>query len=103
MVEFYLHVTVSQQNCAQLCLRQAGLGIAELIVAQMMDEGLTLQQARDNIFLLNSKGLITKDRAKNLTARHQQFAKVSESGVQAGVQKLLHLSLMGPPLGGESI
>lgn len=68
-------VKLSQQKIVFLGAGAAGLGIAELIVAQMMDEGLTLQQARDNIFLLNSKGLITKDRAKNLTARHQQFAK----------------------------
>ncbi|PIO63284.1 malic enzyme, NAD binding domain protein [Teladorsagia circumcincta] len=53
----------------------AGLGVAELCVAQMMDEGLTKEQASANIFMLNSKGLITKERAKGLTALHQQFAK----------------------------
>ncbi|VDM59801.1 unnamed protein product [Angiostrongylus costaricensis] len=54
---------------------KAGLGIAELCVRQMMDEGLTEEEARGNIFLLNSKGLITKDRAHTLTVRHQKFAK----------------------------
>ncbi|KAK6053956.1 malic enzyme, NAD binding domain protein [Cooperia oncophora] len=41
----------------------------------MMDEGLSREAACDNIFVLNSKGLITKERAKTLSPRHQQFAK----------------------------
>ncbi|RCN46598.1 malic enzyme, NAD binding domain protein [Ancylostoma caninum] len=66
---------LSEQKIVFLGAGAAGLGIAELIVTQMMEEGLSREDARANIFLLNSKGLITKDRAKNLSARHQQYAK----------------------------
>ncbi|XGW07484.1 hypothetical protein V3C99_010564 [Haemonchus contortus] len=69
---------LSQQKIVFLGAGAAGLGIAELCVDQMVDEGLSRQAARDNIFLLNSKGLITKERCRKeerLTARHEQFAK----------------------------
>ncbi|KAK6021152.1 malic enzyme, NAD binding domain protein, partial [Ostertagia ostertagi] len=69
-------VKLSQKKIVFLGAGAAGLGVAELCVAQMMDEGLTKEEASANIYMLNSKGLITKERAKGLTPLHQQFAKV---------------------------
>src|SRR5690606_1131844 len=37
----------------------AGCGIAEQLIAQMRDEGLTDAEARQRIFLLNRSGLVT--------------------------------------------
>ncbi|KAK5986149.1 hypothetical protein GCK32_013666 [Trichostrongylus colubriformis] len=65
----------------------------------MMDEGLSEQAARDNIFMLNSKGLITKDRVKKeerLTPRHGQFAKdLPEMGLLEVVKMVKPHALLG--------
>ncbi|HIP75886.1 MAG TPA: NAD-dependent malic enzyme [Psychromonas hadalis] len=49
---------ISEQTIGFLGAGAAGCGIAEAIVAHMVAEGLTDQQARSRIFLLNSRGLI---------------------------------------------
>ncbi len=40
----------------------AGVGISNLIVEAMVDKGLTRQQARDQIYLIDREGLIVEDR-----------------------------------------
>uniref|UniRef100_A0A7I4Y8R6 Malic enzyme n=1 Tax=Haemonchus contortus TaxID=6289 RepID=A0A7I4Y8R6_HAECO len=53
----------------------AGLGIAELMVMQMIAEGATKEQACDNIYMIDIDGLVTKKRAQNMTERHRLYAK----------------------------
>ncbi|MFH4973561.1 hypothetical protein AB6A40_000270 [Gnathostoma spinigerum] len=52
----------------------ASTGIAEMIVMQMLNEGLTKEEAHSRIFLMDIDGLITTKR-RNLSDRHQAFAK----------------------------
>ncbi|CAJ0605031.1 unnamed protein product [Cylicocyclus nassatus] len=66
---------LSEQKILFLGAGSATLGISELIVAQMVEEGLTREEAQARIFLINSKGLVTKEKAVNLTARAKQYAK----------------------------
>uniref|UniRef100_A0A158P723 Malic enzyme n=1 Tax=Angiostrongylus cantonensis TaxID=6313 RepID=A0A158P723_ANGCA len=42
---------------------EAGLGVAELCVSQMVDEGLDEREACDKIYMMDIDGLITKSRA----------------------------------------
>ncbi|VDM77373.1 unnamed protein product [Strongylus vulgaris] len=84
---------LSQQKIVFLGAGAATLGISELIVTQMMSEGLTREQAQARIFLLNSKGLITKEKAKNLTARAQQYAKAT-----LGISELIVTQMMSEGL-----
>ena len=51
----------------------AGCGIAEQIIAHMIDEGLTEKQAIDQVYLTNSKGLLTDD--MQLQSFQTKFAK----------------------------
>ena len=52
------------------------MGIAELCVKAMIDEGISENDARGKIFLVDSKGLIVKDRPDGGISGHKaRFAK----------------------------
>jgi len=53
----------------------AATGVADLIIRQMESEGLTHEQALDQIYIINSKGLATVKRQKELDPRLIPFAK----------------------------
>ena len=53
---------LSDQNYAILGAGAAGIGIARQIQDAMKHEGLTEQQATERIFVLDSRGLMTRDR-----------------------------------------
>ncbi|KHJ80397.1 malic enzyme domain protein, partial [Oesophagostomum dentatum] len=53
----------------------AATGVAEMCVRQMVDEGLSQEEACANIYMIDIDGLITKSRATTLSDRHLRFAK----------------------------
>ncbi|MCL4122650.1 UNVERIFIED_CONTAM: hypothetical protein GTU68_000379 [Idotea baltica] len=63
---------------------EASLGIANLIVMAMESEGVPQEEARSKIFLVDSKGLIVKDRPKGGVTGH----KVSFAHAHAPMEKL---------------
>lgn len=56
----------------------AAMGVAEMCVRQMRNEGLSNEEACSRIYLFDVDGLITNSR-KNMDERHQPFAKNMEN------------------------
>ena len=69
---------LSEQTVAFVGAGSAGCGIAEQIIAAMQLEGLSEAQARSQVYLLNSKGLLT-DRQPDLYDFQQRLAHSSEA------------------------
>jgi malate dehydrogenase (oxaloacetate-decarboxylating)(NADP+) len=64
---------LTDQKILFLGAGSAGTGIGELIVAAMMDEGLSESKARERCWFVDSKGLILRGRS-GLAAQKQAFA-----------------------------
>ena len=69
---------LSEQTIAFVGAGSAGCGIAEQIITAMQLEGLSPEQARSRVYLLNSKGLLT-DRQPDLYDFQQRLAHSSEA------------------------
>ncbi|MGK9061551.1 NAD-dependent malic enzyme [Pseudomonas asiatica] len=72
---------LSQQTIAFVGAGSAGCGIAEQIIQAMVEEGLSDAQARSQVYLLNSKGLLT-DRQQGLYGFQARLAHSTASLAQ---------------------
>jgi malate dehydrogenase (oxaloacetate-decarboxylating) len=67
---------LSKQRVVFLGAGSAGCGIAEAIVAQMISEGISEQQARSQVFMVDRLGLL-QDNTANLLPFQQKLAQSS--------------------------
>ncbi|MCF1440076.1 MAG: oxaloacetate-decarboxylating malate dehydrogenase, partial [Shewanella sp.] len=65
---------LSEQTVTFLGAGSAGCGIAEAIIAQMVDEGLTDEQARSRVYMVDRWGLL-QDNMPNLAPFQQKLAQ----------------------------
>ncbi|KIV77309.1 hypothetical protein PV11_09116 [Exophiala sideris] len=60
----------------------AGVGVAKQIVEYFMHEGLTEEEAKSCFWLVDSKGLVTKDRGDKLADHKIYFSRTDNDGQQ---------------------
>ena len=75
---------------------EAGLGAGDLTVAAMVDEGLSVEEARQRCWFADSKGLVVKGRS-DLSGRKLRYAHDHEfiSGLQEVVETLKPAAIIG--------
>lgn len=67
---------LAEQRVLFLGAGSAARGIADALVTGMMEEaGLSLEQARSRVWILDSKGLVTRDRLATLAEHKRAFAR----------------------------
>ncbi len=64
---------LAEQKLLFLGAGEAGIGIADVFVAALVDEGMTLEQARQQCWFVDSKGLVVKSR-ENLAEHKLPYA-----------------------------
>jgi malate dehydrogenase (oxaloacetate-decarboxylating)(NADP+) len=88
--------TISDQRILFLGAGEAGIGIADAVVAAMVDEGMPLEQARHQCWFFDSKGLVIASR--NDLAKHKQTYAHSHEPIKAfldGVEMLKPTAIIG--------
>jgi malate dehydrogenase (oxaloacetate-decarboxylating)(NADP+) len=88
--------TLREQKILFLGAGEAGVGIGDLIVSAMVDEGATLQQARERCWFVDSHGLVVKERA-GLADHKLRFAHAHKEipGLLAAIEALKPTALVG--------
>lgn len=60
----------------------AGVGVAKQLVEYYTRRGLTEEEARSKFWLVDTKGLVTRDRGDNLAEHKRYFARTDNGGQQ---------------------
>ncbi len=90
--------TLAQQRVVFQGAGSAARGIADQIVAAMMEQdGLSLEQARRRIWMVDSKGLVTRDRLDSLAEHKRDYAQplLSPGDLRAIVAEVRPTILIG--------
>jgi malate dehydrogenase (oxaloacetate-decarboxylating) len=70
-------IPLKQQKIAIVGLGSAGLGIANLLVQFLQDEGVSVQEARSRFYAIDRGGLVTED-SKDVRPEQQPYARKEE-------------------------
>ena len=87
---------LSEQSVAFVGAGSAGCGIAEQIISQMISEGLSAEQARSQVFMVDRFGLLTqgmeglRDFQQKLVQRSEDLVTWDISGEFASLVEVMH-------------
>ncbi len=88
---------LSEQRIVFLGAGSAGIGIADMIVAGMVEEGLLVEEARRRFWFIDSRGLVTTTRGDKLADHKIPYARDDEfiPALLEVVEKVKPTILMG--------
>ncbi|KAK7403309.1 hypothetical protein QQX98_010934 [Neonectria punicea] len=75
-------VPLEDQRLVFMGAGSAGVGVAKQLVEYYTRRGLTEEAARDKFWLVDTKGLVTKDRGDRLAEHKKYFARTDNNGQQ---------------------
>jgi malate dehydrogenase (oxaloacetate-decarboxylating)(NADP+) len=75
-------VPIEDQRLVFMGAGSAGVGVAKQVMEYYTRRGLSEQQARDKFWLVDTKGLVTKDRGDKLAEHKKIFARSDNNGHQ---------------------
>ncbi|EOO01409.1 putative nadp-dependent malic enzyme protein [Phaeoacremonium minimum UCRPA7] len=75
-------VPLEEQRLVFMGAGSAGVGVAKQLVEYYTRRGLSEQAARDKFWLVDTKGLVTKDRGDKLAEHKKYFARSDNNGHQ---------------------
>ncbi|KAJ4420777.1 hypothetical protein N0V85_000492 [Neurospora sp. IMI 360204] len=76
------NVPIEEQRLVFMGAGSAGVGVAKQLVEYYTKRGLSEQQAKDKFWLVDTKGLVTKDRGDRLAEHKKYFARTDNNGHQ---------------------
>jgi malate dehydrogenase (oxaloacetate-decarboxylating)(NADP+) len=76
------NVPLEEQRLVFMGAGSAGVGVAKQLVEYYTRRGLSEQAAKDKFWLVDTKGLVTKDRGDKLAEHKKYFARVDNKGHQ---------------------
>ncbi|KAL2109293.1 hypothetical protein VUR80DRAFT_1364 [Thermomyces stellatus] len=75
-------VPIEDQRLVFMGAGSAGVGVAKQLVEYYTRRGLSEKDAREKFWLVDTKGLVTKDRGDNLAEHKKYFAREDNNGHQ---------------------
>jgi len=75
-------VPIEDQRLVFMGAGSAGVGVAKQVMEYYTRRGLSEQQARDKFWLVDTKGLVTRDRGDKLAEHKKIFARTDNNGHQ---------------------
>lgn len=76
------NVPIEDQRLVFMGSGSAGVGVAKQMVEYYTRRGMSEQQAKDKFYLVDTKGLVTKDRGDRLAEHKKYFARSDNAGHQ---------------------